>query len=77
MALVRLCGDGSVEKIRVAERVGSRERENVQVEDPLALELTPTCQAIFWPAGLAGVSSDVWERGGLGTSGEGTKGVVP
>jgi hypothetical protein len=45
------------------------------VDEPLALVLTPACQALFWADGLLGRSSDVLERGGLGTRGEGTKGV--
>ena len=50
--------------------------KNVRVDEPVALVLTPTCQALFWASGLVGkLSSDVLERGGLGTSGEGTKGV--
>jgi hypothetical protein len=53
-----------------------RGEENVHVDEPLALVLTPICQALFWAGGLLGrSSSDVLERGGLGTSGEGTKGV--
>ena len=50
-------------------------KKNVHVDEPLALVLTPACQALFWAGGLLGRSSDVLERGGLGTSGEGTKGV--
>ena len=50
--------------------------EHVHVDEPLALVLTPACQALFWAAGdLLGRSSEVWERGGLGINGDGTKGV--
>ena len=36
----------------------------------------PAGQPLFWAAGvLLGRSSDVLERGGLGTNGDGTKGV--
>ena len=50
-------------------------KKNVHVDEPLALVLTPPAgQPLFWAGGLLR-SSDVLERGGLGTSGEGTKGV--
>jgi hypothetical protein len=54
-----------------------KEKEgSVHVDEPLALVLTPTCQGLFWVGGgLEGRSSDVLERGGLGTKGDGTKGV--
>jgi hypothetical protein len=58
-ALVRLWVRGENRSVdSSSERVGSKKRD-VQVEDPLALELTPTCQEILWPVGLAGVSSEV------------------
>ena len=48
----------------------------MHIDERLALVLTLTCQALFWAGSLIGrSSSDVLERGGLGTSGEGTKGV--
>jgi hypothetical protein len=48
-----------------------RRRKHVHVDEPLALVLTPpTCQALFWAAGvLLGRSSEVLERGGLGING--------
>jgi hypothetical protein len=53
------------------------ERNHVHVDEPLALVLTPAaCQALLWATGvLLGRSSEVLERGGLGTNGDGTKGV--
>jgi hypothetical protein len=47
------------------------------VDEPLALVLAPpAAQALFWATGvLLGRSSEVLERGGLGTNGDGTKGV--
>ena len=75
-------GDGSGPSVGGGDELSSGAREdrrrekNVHVDEPLALVLTPTCQALFWAGGLLGrSSSDVLERGGLGTSGEGTKGV--
>jgi|SRR5713226_4058079 len=67
-------GIGEEVKFRVK---GKSEGNHVHVDEPLVLVLTPTCQAtLFWGAGdLLGRSSEVLERGGLGTNGDGTKGV--
>ena len=73
-------GDGSGPsagaRIREANRGGEDRDGNVQVDDPLVLELTPTCQALFWPGDFLERPSGVLERGGLGTNGDGTM-VVP
>jgi hypothetical protein len=79
-------GDGSgpsVNRVGKERKVkfrfkGKKGRKHVHVDEPLALVLTPAaCQAaLFWAAGvLLGRSSEVLERGGLGTNGDGTKGV--
>jgi hypothetical protein len=53
----------------------SRTKKDVQVDRLRALELPPVRQSLFWSSGLAGTSLDVWERGGLGTNGDGTEDV--
>jgi len=63
-------------KREVRFRVKGWGMKHVHVDEPLALVLTPGCQALFWATGgLVGRSSAVLERGGLGTSGDGTNGV--
>ena len=62
-------------KARVKNRSEDRGRINLQVEDPLALVLTPACHAWALLCPVLGGLSGVLERGLLGTNGEGTIGV--
>jgi hypothetical protein len=67
-------GSGPSERCEDQEKANLERKkgENVQVEDPLVLELTPTCQALVWAADFVERPSGVLERAGLGTNGDGT-----